>query len=189
MYAIPRPFRPALLCVLLALLPAVALAGNARMSGTAVTAAQEVLLLQTAVTGAFNEKMEAAIKSGVPVTFTFFVQASRARRLWFDKNIAEHRITHTIKYDNLKEEFTVKRSWEGEKSLVTKSLDQAREAMSRVEGFPLCRLNALKKGTGYRISVKAELDKLTLPLYLHYVLFFVSLWDVETDWHHLDFTY
>ena len=189
MYAIPRPFRPALLCVLLALLPAVALAGNARMSGTAVTAAQEVLLLQTAVAGAFNEKMEAAIKSGVPVTFTFFVWASKVRRLWFDNDVAEHRLTHTIKFDILKEAFTAHRSWEGEKSLVTKSLDQARAAMTRIEGLPLCSLNALEKGTAYRISVKAELDKMTLPLYLHYVFFFVSLWDVETDWHHVDFTY
>ena len=37
--------------------------------------------------------------------------------------------------------------------------------------------------------VKAELEKVRLPLYLHYVLFFVSLWDFETDWFTIDFIY
>ncbi|MFZ5563378.1 MAG: DUF4390 domain-containing protein [Thermodesulfobacteriota bacterium] len=187
---VARPFQIFFFCLfLITALPFTAMAGNAAMSDTSVAADQDFLMLRTAVTGAFNEKMEAAIKGGVPVTFTFFARVSKTRRLWFDRDIAEHRVTHMIKYDNLKEEFTVRRSWEGEKTLVTKSLDQARQAMSRIEGFPLCRLNDLEKGTRYRIGVKAELDKMTLPLYLHYVLFFVSLWDVETDWQYIDFTY
>jgi len=39
------------------------------------------------------------------------------------------------------------------------------------------------------LRVKAELEKVRLPLYLHYVLFFVSLWDFETDWYTVDFIY
>jgi hypothetical protein len=35
----------------------------------------------------------------------------------------------------------------------------------------------------------AQLDKIRLPFYLHYVLFFVSLWDFETDWYAVDFRY
>ena len=35
----------------------------------------------------------------------------------------------------------------------------------------------------------AELNKIQLPLYLHYVFFFLSLWDFETDWHSVDFRY
>jgi len=164
-------------------------ADGARLSELSVTPSEGVLVFQATVAGAFNEKMEAAIKSGVPVTFTFLIRAARVRRMWFDRDVAEYRVSHTITYDNLKEEFTVHRSWEGEKTLVTKSLDQARNAMVRIEGLPLCSLDDLERDTVYRVSAKAELDKLTLPLYLHYVLFFVSFWDVETDWHHVDFTY
>jgi len=39
------------------------------------------------------------------------------------------------------------------------------------------------------LGAKAELNKLTLPFHLHYVLFFVSLWDFETDWYTIDFVY
>jgi len=35
----------------------------------------------------------------------------------------------------------------------------------------------------------AELDKIRLPLYLHYVFFFLSLWDFETDWYAVDFLF
>ena len=40
-----------------------------------------------------------------------------------------------------------------------------------------------------QIRAKAELSKLTLPFFLHYVFFFVSLWDFETDWYTIDFIY
>ena len=53
--------------------------------------------------------------------------------------------------------------------------------MSEVDSLKIVPLSALEKGGHYQIRAKAQLSKLTLPLYLHYVLFFVSLWDFETD--------
>jgi hypothetical protein len=50
-------------------------------------------------------------------------------------------------------------------------------------------LAQLQKGQQYQVRAKAKLSKLTLPFYLHYVLFFVSLWDFETDWYTIDFIY
>ncbi|WP_353806870.1 DUF4390 domain-containing protein [Desulfobacter sp.] len=39
------------------------------------------------------------------------------------------------------------------------------------------------------MRIKAELEKVTLPLWLHYIFFFVSYWDFETDWYVINFTY
>ena len=47
----------------------------------------------------------------------------------------------------------------------------------------------LEKGGRYQLRMMAELDKIILPLYLHNVLFFLSLWDFETDWYTIDFRY
>jgi hypothetical protein len=33
------------------------------------------------------------------------------------------------------------------------------------------------------------MSKTTLPWKMHYVLFFVSLWDFETDWYTIDFIF
>ena len=33
------------------------------------------------------------------------------------------------------------------------------------------------------LRIKTELEPVKLPLHLEYLMFFVSLWDFETDWH------
>ena len=101
----------------------------------------------------------------------------------------ESEISHTIKYDNLKKEFMIKRSWQNGNPIVTKSFDEAQKQMAEIDGLKVVSLNMLEKGRRYQLGSKAELNKLTLPFYLHYVLFFVSLWDFETDWYEVDFIY
>ena len=52
--------------------------------------------------------------------------------LWFDKDIADLEVTHTIIYDNLKKEFTVTRSWKDNNPEVTKSFDEAKKWMTEI---------------------------------------------------------
>ena len=160
-----------------------------RLTNIIVTNTRDNLLIYLNVEGAFTEKMETAITSGVPTTFSFFVSLYVTRNLWMDKEIADIKVTHTIKYDNLKKEFTVKRSWENGEPVVTKSFDEARQLMARIDSLKIIPLSNLEKGRPYQIRAKAELSKVTLPFYLHYVLFFVSLWDFETELAIVDFTY
>jgi len=61
--------------------------------------------------------------------------------------------------------------------------------MCEVDNIRLVTLNKLEKGLRYQIRAKAELSDITLPFYLHYLLFFVSLWKFETEWYTIDFTY
>jgi len=72
---------------------------------------------------------------------------------------------------------------------VANSFPHAQKLMAAVDNLKVVSLDNLIKGQQYQIRAKAELNKLTLPLYLHYVLFFVSLWDFETDWYTIDFIY
>jgi hypothetical protein len=61
--------------------------------------------------------------------------------------------------------------------------------MTDIDGLRVLSLAKLEKGRQYQILVRARLSKATLPFYLHYVLFFMSLWDFETDWYSVDFVY
>lgn len=81
------------------------------------------------------------------------------------------------------------RSWENNEPQVTTSFEEAQRWMAEIASLKITPLTALEKGRQYQIRAKAKLSKLTLPFYLHYVLFFVSLWDFETDWYTIDFTY
>lgn len=178
-----------LLCLMLMCHPTAFGATDAILKHIVVTNTRDDLLLYLNADGAFREKMKSAILSGVPATFSFFITLNVVRNFWPDKTIADIKVTHTIKYDSLKREFTVARSWENGDTQVTTSFDEAQRWMIEIASLKIAPLNSLEKGRQYQIRAKAKLSKLTLPFYLHHVLFFVALWDFETDWYAIDFTY
>jgi hypothetical protein len=164
-------------------------AQDATLSNLIVTNTSDDLLVYLNVEGAFREQTVNAIMSGVPASFSFFIKLYQKRSMWFDKAIADIEIANSIKYNHLKKEFVVERSWEKGRIRTAQSLQEAQKLMSDVDGLKIIHLSKLTKGRQYQVRAKAQLSKLTLPFYLHYVLFFVSLWDFETDWYTIDFIY
>jgi len=162
---------------------------DARLANIIVTNTRDDLLVYMNVEGAFTDEMVEAINSGVPATFSFYAQLYYTRNLWADKQIADIVVTHTISFNALKEEYTVTRSWDSDNQVITQSLDEAKQLMAKINSLKVIPLDNLEKGVQYQLRAKAELNKVTLPFYLHYVLFFLSLWDFETDWYTIDFIY
>jgi hypothetical protein len=162
---------------------------DARLENIIVTNTRDNLLLYLTAKDAFSPKIVKAIQSGVPATFTYYINLYLVRGFWFDKEIAELRVNHTMKYDSLKKEYVVTRSWDNNKPIVVKSMAAAQKLMTEVDSLNVVPLSRLKRGQQYQIQAKAQLNKMTLPFYLHYVLFFVSFWDIETDWYTIDFIY
>ena len=164
-------------------------AQEARLTNITVSNTRDDLLLYLNLEGAFSEKLNNAILSGVPATFFFLTKLNQVRNIWVDREIADITVTHTIKYDNLKKKFNVRRSWKNNEVEITKSFSEAQKWMTEVNSLKIIPLRQLEKGQQYQLRIKAEVSKQTLPFYLHYVLFFVSLWDIETDWYTIDFIY
>jgi uncharacterized membrane protein YbaN (DUF454 family) len=160
-----------------------------RLENIIVTNTRDNLLLYLTAKNAFPKKIVEAIQSGVPTTFTFYINLYRVRSLWLDGKITNIQLSHTLKYDTLKKEYIITRSWEGNRPLMVKTLTEAKKLMSEVDSLEIVPLQQLEKGRQYQIRAKAELDRLTLRFYLHHILFFLSFWDVETDWHTIDFIY
>jgi hypothetical protein len=177
-----------LVCIFL-LLDCPVLAQEARLTRITVSNTRDDLLLYFTLEGAFTEKMQEAIISGVPATFSFYINLYRVRNLWHDKEIADIKLTHTIKFNNLKKEYTIKRSWKEGDPIITQSFQEAQRLMTEIDSLKVYPLKGLQKGNQYQIRVMAEVSKMTLPFYLHYVLLFVSFWDFETDWYTIDFIY
>jgi len=177
-----------LVCIFL-LLDCPVLAQEARLTRITVSNTRDDLLLYFTLEGAFTEKMQEAIISGVPATFSFYINLHRVRNLWLDREIVDIKLTHTIKFDYLKKEYTIKRSWKEEDPIVTQSFQEAQRLMTEIDSLKVYPLKGLNKGHQYQIRAMAEVSKMTLPFYLHYVLLFVSFWDFETDWYTIDFIY
>ena len=164
-------------------------AEEARITDIVVTNSNEDLLVYFTVTDCFTEDMKKAIDNGVSTVFTFLIRLDEVRDFWWDKEIANLKISHEIKYDNLKNIYIVKLSSGDGKGIYVKDFDKARKLMSEVAGYKVTSLKNLQKGERYQIGIMAELDKIRLPFYFHYVFFFLSLWDFETDWYIVDFKY
>ncbi len=163
---------------------------DARITDVIVTNTRDDLILYFKVEGCFTEDLQQAILSGVPTTFTFMASLGRVRNFWKDKNLASLEIRHTVKYNNLKNEFVITRSEDNGRSIVVNSLGEAKIIMAEVENIRIAKLNGLERNHRYQVRIKAELSKITLPFYLHYVFrFFLFLWDFETDWYTTDFMY
>jgi hypothetical protein len=186
----PRPILTLLLlfCFLLSF-PSPLQAAEATLSDIIVTNTQEDLLVFFDINGCFTREMEEAILNGIPTTFTIVIKLYRTRTAWLDASIASITLEHTIKYDSLKNEFRVTHSEEDDTELVVKDFEAAKKAMAEIRNIRVVPLKELQERGKYQLRVKAELEKVRLPLYLHYVLFFVSLWDFETDWYTVDFIY
>lgn len=164
-------------------------AEKAYLSDIVVTNTRDHLLVYFTVNDCFTVEMNRAIESGINTTFTFFIRLYRERNLWWDKEIAEMEIKHSIKYDDLKKIYELRLSEQGDKVITVKSFDEAKRLMADVVALKVTPLTRLERGGRYEIRLMAQLDKIRLPLYLHYILFFVSLWDFETEWHTMDFRY
>jgi hypothetical protein len=173
---------------LLALQPC-ALAQDATLTNITVSNTRDDLLLYLNLEGAFTDEIKTAILGGVSTSFSFFISLNRVQTYWLDEAIADIEVTHTIKYDNLKNKFTIRRSWQQNEPLVTESFAEAQNLMTEITSLKIIPLSRLDKGQQYQLRTKAEVSKKTLPLNLHYLLFFISLWDFETDWYAIDFIY
>ena len=166
-----------------------AFAQEIKLTNLNVDNTRDDLLVYFNVNGAFQDKIKASVLIGVPTTFSFFVALYQVRNIWIDKKIEELKITHVIKYNTLKKEFVVSRSWEKEKSRVTKTFSEAQQLMNNINQLKVVTLSRLEKDRLYRIKLKAEIKKGTPPAHLHYVSDFLTKWSFATEWYTIDFLY
>ena len=147
----------------------------------------ENLTLSFKLEGVFSEQMKEVILSGTSITFTYLVELREIKVFWMDKKIVDIKIDHMLKYDVLKKEFVIKRSWEIDEVLITKSFVEAQNLMAAIRSLRILPFSWLENGNRYQMAIKAELSKANLPFDLRSVMFFSPPWGFETDWYILDF--
>jgi hypothetical protein len=140
------------------------------------------------IESAFSDAIEKALLSGLPIHFTFFIQLDRQRSLWFDERIVALTETHSVKFNPLKKEFFVERSWDGNFSTVTQSLAEVRRMMTDISGMRIVSMHRIEKGQDYRIRVRAELSRAKLPPSLQRMLLLVPALEFQTEWQAVTFT-
>lgn len=159
------------------------------LSDIIITTSETHLLLFATVKNGFTKEMTEGMQNGIPITFNFHIELDAVHNNWFDSTLTETTLTHTLRYSSFKKEYEVTFSEKDGQSITTRSLEEAKQLISEVNGFALIERKTLKPDAPYALKIKATLTEANLPLGMHYILPFTSLWNFETDWRTVEFRY
>jgi hypothetical protein len=159
-----------------------AFSGDAELTNLSVRNSNDQLQVDLTINGIFTEEMKAAVSKGIPISLAFFILLYEVRDYWLDDKIVSKTAVHDVKFDVLKKEYRIRRSWEKGIPLVIKDFEKARSLFSVIKGFDVIPLKRLKKGKHYQLRVKSESSE-------NKVHFTGFPWEFETDWYTLNFIY
>lgn len=149
---------------------------------------KESLLLSAAVQNCFTKDMLEGVHNAIPVTFRFYLDLRRVRSYWFNERTVKQVINHTLSYDPIKQEYQVAFS-EKKRPETTRSLSEAEKMMAEIHDIRLASVEQLMTEQKYALYIKTTLEENTLPLSIHSLIPFFSLWNFETDWRTIQFLY
>jgi hypothetical protein len=154
-----------------------------------VTTSDTDLLLFGELRNSLNEDMIEGLHNGIPVRFSFFVELEKDRANWFDEELVSLEFIHSLTYDTLKETYVVDTGENPRRRRTAPSLEEAALVLNEINGLKIIELERLVPDSKYRLRIKADLHKKTLPLSLHTIIPFIGWWDVKTDWFTVEFMY
>ncbi|WP_310601299.1 DUF4390 domain-containing protein [Desulfobulbus sp.] len=154
-----------------------------------ITTSDSDLLLFATVKNGFTQAMLNDARSGIPVVFTFHMELIRTDGKWFNTTLVESAVTHTLSYDTASSTYKVVLSDQGDKTVATADLDQAKQLMAELNGVKVIALTQLVPDAPYAIHFKVTLKKGSLPFGMQRLLPIAALWDFETDWRTIEFRY
>jgi hypothetical protein len=171
-----------LLCAILYLAIGLAAARGAEVSDLVMNTSQGYLLLSVKISDVIIGDVKASSADEFSATIIFSIALYEVKPLWFDKKMAHHTATNTIKHHPQKKEYRLLRSWDNGAPPVVDSLNQARLLMTEIKNLKLMPLAALEKGRNYQIRVQAVCQDKNAYVFSPSGCF-------KTDWHTVDFTF
>lgn len=155
---------------------------------TATTSATHLLLFGT-LENSFSPEMIEILHSGIPLRFSFFVELYKKAENKSEEQVVIRNFQHVMSYDTLKENYRITLEEDNNRIVSYKSLREAQQVTNEINGTRVIELSQLIPDNLYKLKIRAELYQKTLPLSLHNVLPFLSWWDLETDWHSIEFKF
>ena len=107
---------------------------------------------------AYAEDLRSAIQSGLQTTFEYEVRLSREEAFWPDSTVASSTVSVTVKYDTLKEQYTLARMVDGrvEETVVANDEREIEALLTQFERVPLFSTGDLEPNAIYRVQVRVE---------------------------------
>ena len=151
-----------------------------------ITSTRDKLFVYFTVKNCFKDDMIQAIHNGITATFEFTIEIREFRPFALDELVKKIIFTHSVKYDTVRKVYDVVLTEKSNEVKTVTDFETVKYLMSKVEAVEVADMEIFDKDLKYKLNMMAKLDKVELPMYLHYILFFVSLWDFKTDWYSFD---
>ena len=157
---------------------------KAKLSKIQAVKIHETVILDATLEGAFNRDITEAVTSGAPTRFRFLIRLMKKRGLWFDKEMKEYIVHHTVAYDVLKKQYLATRSYSQgiEENLTTSDWDEMVQWMSELKAVHFSAPELKDPNAKYYLRIRAEMKCIKIPFPLNYLLAFVALWNFDTPW-------
>ncbi len=142
---------------LLALIPLLGLPGQ--MLEVAPLPRDGHVLVSFKLGDAFTDEVEAAVHSGLTVSFVYRVDLMRASATWFDRTLATTVVTATVRYDNLTRKYHITHMLDGrtERVETTASKEFVRDWLTTdFDRLPLFSSVSLQPNSEYYVRVRAH---------------------------------
>lgn len=160
-----------------------ALAQGAKISDLIIDSSRDHLLLSVNLgDNVINGKVDAAPAADASATIIFSIALYEVNAFWFNKKIAHHTATNTVKRHAGQNEYRLLRSWHSGPPLKVDTLHQARRLMAKISDLKVMPLSGLEKGRTYQIRVRAVCQDRN-------ALLFSSSACGKTDWQTVDFIF
>jgi hypothetical protein len=116
------------------------------------------VLVSFRLSNVFNDEIQAAIHSGMTITFVYDVTLKRGTTLWVDRTIAEATVMATVRYDNLTRRYHVTRKEDGrvERADTVDREEVAHDWLTRFEKLPLFSSGMLERNAEYYVRIRAH---------------------------------
>ena len=155
---------------------------GAELANIVVRNSADELLIDIKLKGVFTAEMKAAVSKGIPIEIAFSVSLYEIHNFWFDNKMTSKTAYHQIRFDTLKKEYKIRRSWEKRGFKTEKDPGKAQKILSEIKGLMVIPLKRLEKGAHYQLRIKSELQDRSY-------LFSGTPWEFETDWYTINFIY
>lgn len=162
---------------------------NASFKELTATTSETHLIVFGVLQNSFNAEMIETLHSGIPIRFSFFMELDKVTENWPEEHISTVNFQHIMTFDTLKESYKVTLEEDNNKVVSFRSLFEAQKMINEINGAKVVELKQLIPNNRYRLKIRAELYRKTLPLSLHSIFPFLTWWDIETDWHFIELKY
>lgn len=189
-----RSFLLLLIVIAVTVTGTIALSKSQNLSGPhfndiILTTSDTHLLLFGELKNSLNKEMLDGLHNGIPIHFTFTVILEQKEKNWLNDELIDFSFSHILSYNTLKQTYVVETEENSKKKFSSSSLQESLDYLNEINGLKIIELDRIRPEKTYRLKIKADLFKKTLPFNLHNVVPFLSWLDLKTDWYTVEFIY